>query len=147
MKHDYKLLEKIANDVQNGIGINGLSSGVYLDFAVGVAVAYYEKMIGAPTIEEAKEWLVENKWLGLSMDGNTSQIMTEFAAQVNKNRVSHALNAQAETVEELAKMQEVVELLVKLKDLKDEHGKTDFYLEQQPIAWQKARALLPQMEE
>lgn len=39
-------------------------------------------------------------------------------------------------------MEIVLQNLVDLKDYKDENGKDKYYLEQQPIAWAKARILL-----
>jgi len=40
MEHDKKLIEKIAIDVQTEYQMGGLAEGLYLDFAIDVAIRY-----------------------------------------------------------------------------------------------------------
>lgn len=46
MKHNEKLIEEIALDVQKEYGMAGLSEGLYFDFAKDVAKRYSERMTG-----------------------------------------------------------------------------------------------------
>jgi len=39
-------------------------------------------------------------------------------------------------------MEAVLRELVELKDIKEKHGKTEYYLKQQPLAWAAARKLI-----
>jgi len=43
---------------------------------------------------------------------------------------------------QVREMEEALQELVDLKNYKDEHGKDEFYLENQPKAWKRARAVL-----
>lgn len=45
MQHDKKLIEKIAEDVQDEYKMGRLADGLYLDFATDVAIRYADKIL------------------------------------------------------------------------------------------------------
>ena len=59
MKHDEKLIEKIADEVQEEYKMGGLANGIYLDFAKDVSKRYADQLNLYVSVEQSA-WLMVN---------------------------------------------------------------------------------------
>lgn len=106
MEHDKKLIEEIAIEIgQNEYGMSDVSNSLSLDWVIEVASIYYEKMMGVPTIEDARGF-IEKKARAMEVGYDqmyviTPKDMTEFAEQKNRERIEHALKAQSELMDRI----------------------------------------------
>jgi hypothetical protein len=70
-----------------------------------------------------------------------------FDLEDGQEPVSFSLNPEdaerfVKFMAECHEHRQALELLVKIKDHKDEHGKDEWYQESQPMAWDRARKAL-----
>lgn len=90
-------------------------------------------MIGTPILTE-----------GMQMNSFVSG--AKWAKQQIEPIIDAVYEGSAEWEREYKDAFELLSELVALKKLKDEAGKTEYYLKQQPLAWQKAQELLSEYQ-